>query len=610
MHIRDAIHAGLAFALAAMIASTHARADDNKKAEDGAKEAKPTPILVDITLKGSIPEKPAPVGLEGTALKDNLRSLAETLAKAKADDQVKGLVLRIQDLTIGLGKANELRRAIEDFRTSGKKVFALMDDGGNAEYLVACAADEVVMPESGTLMLKGVAAEVMFYKKAFEKYGIQADMLKVGKYKAAAEPYTRSEMSPAFREELTEVLTDNYTMIAEAIAARRGVSLDEAKTLLDGGPYDADDAKAKGLIDRVAYEDQIQEQLTKALGLETLKLETKYGKKTEKVDYSGLAGFMKMMQSLSGQTAKKPESDKPKVALIYATGMIQTGKSSDGGLLGQEVMGSESVVADLKKAAEDKTVKAIVLRVDSPGGSALASDLIWRETVRIEKPIVASMSDVAGSGGYYISMGCDKIFSEPGTLTGSIGVVGGKVALGGLLEKFGVTTDTVAVGKNGLMDSMFRPFSEGEKVAMQRMMESTYKHFVGKAAQGRKLEFSRVEELAGGRIYSGRRAKELGLVDELGTLNDALAEARKLAGMSEDEKELLILPEPKGFLETLLGPLEDMETVMPPTSSGLDAVLPMLPDAARTAFARAAGFARLLAEERVLTILPFEVEIR
>ncbi len=212
--------------------------------------------------------------------------------------------------------------------------------------------------------------------------------------------------------------------------------------------------------------------------------------------------------------------------------MIQTGKSSSASILGDAVMGSDTVIKHLREAEKDKTVKAIVLRVDSGGGSALASDLIWREVTRIEKPIVASMSDVAASGGYYISMGADKIYAEPGTITGSIGVTGGKFVLGGLMEKLGVTTDTVTVGKNGTISSRrSSPSPTTEKAAMQKLMDETYKQFVGKAAAGpQDGAVDELEKLAGGRVYTGRQAKELGLVDELGTLDDAIDSARTLAG--------------------------------------------------------------------------------
>ena len=424
-----------------------------------ADEAKPKadvpkpPIVVDLTLKGTIAEEPSPVGFEGTPISDNLQGFIDRITKAKADKDVKALILRIRSLTIGWGRANELREAIKSFRTSGKKVYAYLDEVDNKDYFVACAADEIVVPEGGWLLIKGMAAEVSFYKALFDKLGVKADWMQVGKYKSYGEPFTRTTMSPAFREEVTELLNDTYSMLAEGLADRKKISVDAARTIIDGGPYTPNLAKEAGLIDRVAYDDQLVAEITQNLGVKSVKVDNKYGKAKSEVDFSGFGGFMKMMQALAGESAKKPESTLPKVAIIYASGAIHVGKSAGGSVLGEANMGSDTVIKNLKEAEADKTVKAIVLRVDSPGGSALASDLIWREVTRIEKPIVASMGDVAASGGYYISMGADKVFAEPGTITGSIGVTGGKFVLGGLMEKLGVTTDTITVGKNGTIFS-------------------------------------------------------------------------------------------------------------------------------------------------------------
>jgi len=607
MHLRSAAAPlGLLLALAMPFGLL---ADEEKK----EKEKPVAPIVVDLTLKGKISEEPTPVGFDGAPVTDNLRGLGEKLARAKVDKDVKGLVLRLRNLTIGQAKGYELRRAIADFRASGKKVYAVLELAGNADYLVATAADEIVLPESGWLMLKGTAAEVTFYKKLFDKVGIQAEAIQIGEFKGAGEPYTRTDMSPAFREEIKSVLTDSYEMLAEAIAKRQGIAVDEAKKLIDGGPYTPAAAKAAGLINRVAYPDQIEAEIARGLGVEAVKLEPRYGrKKVDPAEYQGLAGMMKMMQALSGESPRKAASDKPKVALIYAAGMIQAGKSSSGGLLGDGgALGSDTVIKHLRDAEKDKTVKAIVLRVDSPGGSALASDLIWREITRIEKPIVASMSDVAASGGYYISMGCDKIFAEPGTLTGSIGVISIKVSLGGLMERVGLTTDTVTVGKRGLLDSVVRPFTAEERADLKRLSEDVYKQFVGKAAKGRKLEFAELEKLAGGRIYTGRQAQKAGLVDELGTLDDAIAAAKELAGLGRDgEAEILVLPKAKGVLESLFEPQEGRDALAGRPGSEYLPILAAMPGPARDLLARLSRLAHLAAEEPILLMAPFELQIR
>lgn len=585
----------LIFSLSVSLFAADTKPADTKPAD---------PIVVELTVKGSLSEEPAATGLDGQGVGDNLRGLVEKLAKAKNDPDVKAVILKLKGVSSGLGKANELRVAIKDFRKSGKKIYALTDSAGNAEYMIAAAADEVVMPESGTLMIKGLAAEVTFYKAMFDKLGIQSDTLQVGDYKGTGEPYTRTKMSPEFREELSLILKDNYAMIGDGIAERLGIKVEDATPLIDGGPYTPAEAKAAGLISKIAYEDELEIEIAKALGVKSIKLETKYGKKVEKVDYSGFAGLMKMMSALSGEGVKKAESKADKIAIIVAAGQIMTGKSSSGSLVGEATLGSDTVIKHLRQVAKDKTVKAIVLRVDSPGGSALASDLIWREIGKVGKPVVASMSDVAASGGYYISMGCDKIYAEPGTLTGSIGVVSIKVAIGGLMEKIGLTTETVTVGKNGTIMSMYKPFSDAERLRFKTLMEETYKQFVGKAAKGRKMEFSKLESLAGGRVYTGRQAKALGLIDEIGTLDDAITAAKGLAGMSSSDKtELLILPESKSVLESLLGPLEGLDVIAP-------AFKLALPESVRPLLAKVNRFLNLVTTEPVVMALPYDLQIR
>ncbi len=595
-----------AVAVAAAVPSSArlAYAGDAPAAPKGEKAEKPSPpVLVELTIKGGLAETPPPTGLDGAPVSDNLKGLIDKIAKAKDDASVKGLLIRVHEPRFGLAKAYELRRAIGAFRAGGKKAFAVLESAGNVEYFVATAADEIVMPESGWLMVKGLAAEVTFYKNLFEKLGVKADMMQVGEFKGAAEPYTRTAMSGPFREELSSVLNDNYMMIAEAIAKRQGIAIDEAKKLIDGGPYTPGDAKRVGLINRIAYNDELEAEIAKGLGVEKIELDPKYGKKVEKVDLSGLAGFLKMMQMLSGENAKKSESKKAKIAVIVASGMITTGKSKSSSLLGDGVMGSDTVIKHLREAEKNETVKAIVLRVDSPGGSALASDLIWREVVRIEKPIVACMSDVAASGGYYISMGCDKIVAEPSTITGSIGVVGGKIALGGLMDKVGLSTDVIEIGKNGLLLSTVRPFSDSERTAMKKLMDETYKQFVSKAARGRKMDEAALEKLARGRIYTGRQAKEKGLVDEIGTLDDAIATAKSLAKIpSGDETETILLPKASGVLEDLFQSLEDRDIAAPRIES-------LLPQAFRGALARLGALSVLLSTEPVAVVLPFELQI-
>jgi protease-4 len=295
---------------------------------------------------------------------------------------------------------------------------------GTNQYLLAAACDEIILAPPGMLMVPGVRLEMTFFKDMQGKHGLEEDMLKMGKCKGAAEPFTRSSMSPALRENLEALVDDSYEQMVAMIAKDRKLEDYQVKTLLDQGLFTAAAARKAGLVDRVAYADELLDDLRKKHKKDELKVVTDYKKKRSRAEFSGLTGMIKMMELMLGGRPTAHVTGKKQIAVVYAVGSIVQGKSSKG-ILGGSVLGSSTIVKALRTAAKNPNVRAIVLRVDSPGGSSVASDLIWREIVKIKKPVIASMGDIAGSGGYYISMGADKIFAEPGTLTGSIGVVGG-----------------------------------------------------------------------------------------------------------------------------------------------------------------------------------------
>jgi protease-4 len=517
----------------------------------------PTISVAQIRLAGSMDEGPVSDDPLFGSLGENFKSKLDRIRKAKDDPAIGGLLLQLDDLGIGWGKLDELRRALADFRRSGKKAYAYLEAGDGHDYLAASACDQIFMPESGALSLTGVRMGTMFYKDLFDKLGVKADMIQMGDFKGAAEPFTRSSMSKEFRQQLETVLDDYYEKgLVEAIVQSRSGkkwTAEQVKKLIDQGPYTAHGAAAAGLIDHLAYADELRDKLKTDLKAGQIKMVRNYGKEEgEKLDFSNpLALFKLFSPSKPGLSSKGT-----RVAVIYATGAIVTGKGGRS-LLSGEVCGSTAIIEAIRQAEQDKSVKAIVLRVDSPGGSALASDLIWHELRRCKKPVVASMGNTAASGGYYISMAAQKIYADPGTLTGSIGVVGGKIVLGGLEEKVGLKTEILSRGVNANVYSSTTPFSEGEKTVVRKMMHDIYEQFVGKALDGRhragqKMERADLDRLAGGRIWTGRQAKSNGLIDELGTLEDAVVSAKTLAGLAKDEKvDWLLLPKPKTLLDLL-----------------------------------------------------------
>ena len=518
--------------------------------EPTAEVGEKTMYVAQLVIRGDLPETDGQLGLFGE-FQPNLRQVVARLEKAANDTKVTVVVLRPQNPQIGRGKLAELRAAIRRVQAAGKRVYAQLQMATARDYLLASACDEIVMPESGSLMVTGIQAEISFFKEALDTLGMEADLIQVGSYKGAAEPLTRTTMSDEYRAQYESLIDDLYHHLVETIAADRKIAPQQVRQLIDQGLFTAAEAKAVGLIDQVVYDREFLAQVQSANGADRLVLEKDYGKLKNEVDLSGPLGFMNLIQLFTG-TDVKSSSRRKKIAIIYATGPIATGKSIPG-MFGGQTVGSETIVEAIQKAEDNKNVVAMVIRIDSPGGSAIGSDQIWKAIVDAQKPIVASMGDMAASGGYYISMGCDKIFAEPETLTGSIGVIGGKMALKGLYEKIGVHVETISRGRNsGLLSSKSR-FTDSEREVWVKMMRETYSQFVTKAALGRGMSPEKMEPLAAGRLWTGRQAQQRGLVDLLGSLDDAVRQAKQLAGLdAEEEIERLILPEPKNLLDQLM----------------------------------------------------------
>ncbi len=577
------------------------------QADAAAAVAKKKLTVAHIEIGGGYPEGAGAPGLFSEVV-ETLATALQRMDKASRDDELEGVILHINGPSIGWAKLNELRTGIQKMRQKGRKVYAWMESASTKDYLLATACDEIILPESGMLMMPGLRAEISFYKNLFDMLSIQPQMLRVGEFKSAAEPYSRSEMSPAFREEMEAILDDYYRQIVEMIAQSRKLTPDQVKAVIDVGLHSATDAKKLGLIDRVGYEDSITEQIKGDRKDAEVKFAKGYGKKKLDTDFSGITGMAKMMNLMMGVEPTTRKSTAAKIAIINAVGPIVSGNSS-ADFMGDESMGSTTIIKAIRQARDDSTVKAIVLRVDSPGGSALASDLMWHELETLEgkKPFVVSMGDVAASGGYYIAMGADRIFAEPGTLTGSIGVVGGKLAFEKFYEKIGITTSVVHRGKNSGVLSMTTPFSDGELETMQKMLNDIYAQFTTKAAAGRKMDVEKLEKMARGRVYTGAQALKLGLVDELGTLADAIAFAKKSAGLDPDQKlERLDLPKPISPFEQLFGPVDPSAASL---KAGTSAWMKRLPPEVVDTL-KGLDVYELLARERVLTVMPYRMLIK
>lgn len=583
--------------------TAQAPADANQPTKEAGKKLS----VAHIEIKGSYSEGAGGGGLFSEIV-ETLSDALQRLKKAAGDESLDAVIIHIDGPHVGWAKLNELRTGIAKIRQKGRKVYAWLESADTKDYLLASACDQIMLPESGMMMMPGLRAEISFYKNLFDMLAIQPEMLRVGEFKSAAEPYSRSEMSPAFREEMEAIIDDYYRQIVEIVASSRKLTPDQVKSLIDTGLFSAEEAKKQGLIDHVGYEDRIAELIKGDQKDAEVKILKGYGKKKIDTDFSGFTGMAKMMNLLMGIEPGARKTSNPKIAVISAVGPIMTG-SSQADLFGDETMGSTTMIKAIRQARDDASVKAIVLRVDSPGGSALASDLMWHEleTLDGKKPLIVSMGDTAASGGYYIAMGADRIFAEPGTLTGSIGVVGGKIALEKFYAKVGITTSVVQRGKNAGVLGSTKPWTDTERDAMQQMMNDIYAQFTKKAAAGRKMEVEKLEKLARGRVYTGTQALAIGLVDELGTLDDAIAFAKKAAGLDPDTKlERLNLPKPTSPFETLFGPIDPTARVAAQVSKSWLDRLP--PDMA--AQMKSLDWFDRLAQEKFLTVMPFGLSVK
>jgi len=518
---------------------------------DAAKK-KSTATIAHLRIAGSLPDGVGQGGLLADVA-PHLHRLVERLDKAAADSRVKAVVVSIESPDLGRARAEELRAAIGRIRKAGKPVVAQLVSGSPVHYVLAGACDTIAMPPAATLELTGVRAEMMFFKSLLDRLGVDAEILQVGEFKGAGEPLTRDSMSPQLRAQYESFIGDLYEQLVERVAADRTLPPEKVRELIDVGVFSPEAAKEARLIDTIGYEDEAIAALAGQIGEESPKVARDYAERKIDQDFSGMGGLVKLMELLSGQKQAAPTGRHKRIAIVHVAGQIREGKSADDLVMGGAA-GSETVIKAIREADKDEHVAAIVLRIDSPGGSALASDLIWREAERAKKPVVASLSDIAASGGYYIAVAADRIVAAPGTLTGSIGVVGGKIAVGDALAKVGVHTDVVSKGRNAGWLSPQAPFTPAEREAFLGTMKDVYRLFTSKVAAGRKLDLAKVETLAEGRVFTGRMAKEAGLVDRLGSLDDAIDEAKKLAGIAADEEiDRVLLPEPRGLFDDLFG---------------------------------------------------------
>ena len=531
-----------------------------------------------LELEGEIPERPPvefPIPFLERMTPPTVADVWTTLRKATVDGRIRAIVFEPHDLQIGWAKLEEIRADLESFKKSGKPIYAYLKTPGAREYYLATAATRIYMDPEDELNLKGMRFELMYFRKTLDKLGVQVEIEHAGKYKDFGDMFTRASMSPETKEVLTGIIDDLYGNLVASIAAARKKSPDEIRATIDQGPFLSQQARDHGLLDGLLYEDQMYDEVKSKLAAGDLK-------KVSLRDYLRVPGAA---VGLDG---------KQQIALVTAEGGISRGDDGQD-FSGDNGIESESFDKLLRRVGNDSSVKGVVVRIDSPGGSAFASDAIWREMNLLskKKPMVISMSDAAASGGYYIAMTGDPVVAYPGTFTGSIGVVFGKANLHGLYDKLGVTKELLSRGRFADIDSDYQPLSAAGREKLRSDIDDDYRSFVAKVAAARRRKFDQIEPLSQGRVWLGSQAKANGLIDELGGLDRALELVKEKAKIPRSDRVTLVTYPPKrSIFEVLFGP---------PPESALES---------RLGSPLKRWQLRLWARGGLLRLMPYTIEVR
>ena len=520
-----------------------------------------------IELKDVIAESALDYSLLARRHRTHLKALLDAIEQAAQDRRVHAILVIVRQPELGWAQAEELAAALDRFRRAGKSVTVFLGSAGNREYFLATAGDSIYLAPSGSVNLVGLRAETIFLKEGLQWLGIQPQLVRTGQYKTAGDMFTRAEMSEAHQEQTRMLLDDLQAELVERTSQCRRRTGEEVVRWIEGGPYSASEAKQTGLVDDLLFEDQV----------------------IHKLEQAGLARRDLARYKVGDGFFKRLLVRRPQVAMVVAEGLIAPGRSwRTGGR--HMVCGSETMARFLADARRRKRIRGLVLRINSPGGSALASDAVWRE-VRLtaeKKPVVVSMGDVAASGGYYIATAARKILSRRATITGSIGVIGGKMVVRELLEKLRLRVDSVSGAGHAGFQSSLQPYSFEERTLLARHMEEFYRgHFVPKVMEGRGKSENEVLQLAQGRVWSGRTAHSNGLVDAIGGIREAVEEVKSLCRLAPARRIRLVVYARRPSLREMLvpgfGPTAWMETL--------------------------ADLTQILQEE-ILALWPFETRIR
>ena len=582
-----------------------------------------TSVVAHFHLRGRLTEAPMvdPFGLMGGQV-TSLAELTDRFERASADDNVKAVILTYDGMSLGFGQLEELREAIERVKAAGKKVYVHGELMTTFPYALLSAGTHLSVAPESSLWLTGIYGEDLYVKGLLDKIGVEADMMHVGAYKSASELFTQTGPSDEAAANINWIFDSFYDSLVGMIATSRDKTPEAVRTLIDKGLYMADEARNDGLVDaietREAFVRRVREEIEGSA-----RVDNRYGRKKEpQINLANPLAFF----SILGEMFKSPQrSQKESVAVIYVEGLILPGHGESGPFGSISAAFSGDIRKALEKAARDDSVKAVVMRVNSPGGSAAASEVILNATRRVQakKPFIVSMGNVAASGGYYISCAADTIFADQATITASIGVVGGKLITKSMWEKLGINWVPYKRGAHGDLFNSRRPYEDEERALLEGYMREVYEVFKGHVAKGRGSKLAKpLEEMAAGRVYTGKQAVDLGLVDRIGGLREAIEHAAAQASL--DDYDVRTIPEPQDFITQLMQQysgegdrptdisLTDAATALAshPTLAPLFAILRKTEPRRAEALYRALVRIELIRSENVVLMMPFDIVLR
>ncbi len=567
-----------------------------------------TPIatrgVAHIRLSGEVLEAPPDMELFPEPGQETLREWLRRLAAARRDDAIQAVALEINAPALGWAHAHELADAVRRLNDV-KPVHAYLVDPDWGALLIGAAAGEASVSPADAVMLYGVSGEMLFFADAMGRLGLQADMLQVGTHKGAAEPYTRSAPSPEFAADYEQLIDDLYEQLLRQTAEYRGIEVARVRAAVDAGPLLPAAARAAGLIDRVETDDEWMAGIEDGLADDPNTVEWHWDYAEAPARDVDLTNPFALLGALLGRTGERIQDNT--IAIIHADGTIIRGPGGTG-MWGSRYVGDDSLVACFDEVLDDDRIKAVIFRINSPGGSAVASERIYQAVRRCAetKPVIASIADIGASGGYYVALGADTILADPPAIVGSIGVVGGKVAVSGLLDKIGIARFEVARGKNaGLW--LTRPWSETERAAVLSLLQGVYHTFTARVRESRGGKIADVEAIAQGRIFAAPRAKARGLIDDIGGLRDAVLLAQSAAGI--ENAHFLVLPRPRTLADLLGGGAGASRTGAGMVPELLRAVPHLAPLLRHKGVLHLLDLADLLRTERALTIVPAYLQV-